>query len=45
LPNTRANLADWIIDPHAIKAGVKMPATKLSEEELDALLDYLEGLE
>jgi cytochrome c oxidase subunit II len=45
LPNTRANLADWIMDPHAIKAGVKMPATKLTEEELDALLDYLEGLE
>jgi cytochrome c oxidase subunit 2 len=45
LPNTRANLADWIRDPHAIKPGVKMPATELSEEELDALLDYLEGLE
>ncbi len=44
LPNTRANLADWIRDPHAIKPGVKMPATELSEEELDALLDYLEGL-
>ena len=45
LPNNRANLADWITDPHAIKAGAKMPATELSEEDLDALLDYLEGLE
>jgi cytochrome c oxidase subunit 2 len=45
MPNTRANLADWITDPHAIKPGVKMPGTELSEEELDALLDYIEGLE
>ena len=45
LPNTRADLADWITDPHKLKPGVKMPATDLSEDDLDALLDYLEGLE
>jgi cytochrome c oxidase subunit 2 len=45
LPNTRANLADWIAHPRAIKPGAEMPATDLSEEDLDVLLDYLEGLE
>jgi cytochrome c oxidase subunit II len=45
LSNTRENLADWITDPDAFKSGVKMPATDLSDEELDALLTYLEGLE
>jgi cytochrome c oxidase subunit II len=45
VPNTRANLADWITDPHEIKPGVKMPGTELSDEELDSLLDYLESLE
>jgi cytochrome c oxidase subunit 2 len=45
LPNTPGNLADWITDPHAIKPGVEMPATKLTDEELGALLSYMDGLE
>jgi cytochrome c oxidase subunit II len=45
LSNTRENLAEWITDPHALKPGVKMPPTDLSDEELDALLTYLDGLE
>jgi cytochrome c oxidase subunit II len=45
LSNTRENLADWITDPHAFKPGVKMPATDLSVDQLDALLTYLDGLE
>lgn len=45
LSNTRENLANWITDPHAFKPGVKMPATDLSDDELDALLTYLDGLE
>lgn len=45
LPNTRANLRDWIIDPHSIKPGVKMPPTSVNEDDLNALLDYLESLE
>ena len=44
LPNTRGNLGGWILDPHTIKPGVKMPATSLSPTELRALLAYLETL-
>ena len=44
LPNTRGNLAGWILDPHSIKPGVKMPATPLSSPDLHALLSYLESL-
>jgi cytochrome c oxidase subunit 2 len=45
LAMTRANLRDWIRDPHAIKSGVDMPALDLGEEELEAIVSYLEGLE
>lgn len=41
LPNTPENLADWIRDPEALKPGVLMPGTELSDRELDALLAYL----
>jgi cytochrome c oxidase subunit II len=42
LPNTRGNAAAWIRDPEAVKRGVNMPAADdLSDDELDALLDYL----
>jgi len=44
VPNTRGNLAGWIVDPQHIKPGNKMPATGLTSEELQALLDYLETL-
>jgi cytochrome c oxidase subunit 2 len=44
LPNTRGNLAGWILDPQAIKPGVKMPPTHLSSTDLAALLAYLETL-
>jgi cytochrome c oxidase subunit II len=44
LNNTRGNLANWIVDPHAIKPGVNMPATRLSPEDLHALVAYLESL-
>jgi cytochrome c oxidase subunit II len=42
--NTRANLARVITDPQAIKPGAAMPPTDLDPEQLEALLDYLEGL-
>jgi cytochrome c oxidase subunit 2 len=41
LDNTRENAAAWIRDPQASKPGVDMPATELSDGELDALLRYL----
>jgi cytochrome c oxidase subunit 2 len=44
LPNTRGNLAAWILNPQSIKPGVKMPATPLTGKDLQALLTYLETL-
>jgi cytochrome c oxidase subunit II len=43
-PNTRGHLAGWILDPQALKPGVRMPPNPLSPDELHALLDYLEIL-
>jgi cytochrome c oxidase subunit 2 len=44
-PNDRETLASWVLDPHTLKEGNLMPATSLSETELEALLAYLELLE
>jgi cytochrome c oxidase subunit 2 len=44
VPFTREDTREWITDPHDIKRGVAMPATALAEEELDALVAYLESL-
>jgi cytochrome c oxidase subunit 2 len=44
LPNTRGNLAGWILDPQRIKPGTKMPANQLDPADLQALLAYLESL-
>ena len=43
-PNTTEHLREWIIDPHRAKPGVRMPATRLPDEELDTLVAYLQGL-
>jgi cytochrome c oxidase subunit II len=43
--NDRDNLRRWILNPHQTKPGVRMPATPLPDDELEALLDYLESLE
>ena len=45
LPNTRGHRAAWISDPQQIKPGANMPPSKLSGEELQALLAYLETLQ
>jgi cytochrome c oxidase subunit II len=42
--NTRENLRLWIQDPDTIKPGSLMPAMKLSDPDLDALVNYLETL-
>jgi len=42
--NTPENLRLWIQNPDAIKRGSLMPAMKLSESDLDALVGYLETL-
>jgi cytochrome c oxidase subunit 2 len=44
LPNTRGNLAGWILDSQSIKPGNKMPPNPLSSDDLTALLTYLETL-
>lgn len=43
--NTRHNLERLVADPQALKPGISMPPTTLGDDDLDALLDYLEGLE
>lgn len=44
LPNTREHLRNWITDPQKIKPGIRMPMNLYSEEDLDALVSYLESL-
>jgi cytochrome c oxidase subunit II len=41
LRNTRENLMAWITDPEAVKPGTRMPPTRLSTEDLEALVSYL----
>lgn len=41
VPNDPGTLAAWILDPHRIKPGARMPPTPLSAADLDALLAYL----
>lgn len=43
--NTPENLRLWIQNPDAIKPGSLMPAMKLSDADLDALVRYLETLQ
>jgi cytochrome c oxidase subunit II len=45
VPNDRAHLEELIVDPWGLKAGNPMPPTAIEGEDLDRLLDYLEGLE
>ena len=45
VPNTRENLRDFIADPHPFKPGVTMPPTELTDEEIDAVVAYLVGLD
>lgn len=44
LDNTLPDLREWILDPHAIKDGVLMPAVDLEPDELDALVAYVGSL-
>ena len=42
--NTHNNLRLWIQDPSAIKPGSLMPAMKLSDKDVDAVVSYMETL-
>lgn len=44
LPNTAEGLARWLRDPPGIKPGSLMPHVGLSEEEITALVAYLQSL-
>jgi cytochrome c oxidase subunit 2 len=44
VPNTRGYLAGWIADPQHLKPGNRMPPLGLRDEELQAVLAYLETL-
>jgi cytochrome c oxidase subunit 2 len=43
-PNTRENLAKWLRDPQSIKPGAHMPNFLLSNNDINALVSFLEGL-
>jgi cytochrome c oxidase subunit 2 len=43
--NNASNLADWLADPPALKPGAKMPDLGLSEDQISALVAYLQALE
>ncbi|MEN8144380.1 MAG: cytochrome c oxidase subunit II [Gemmatimonadota bacterium] len=45
LENTPQEMARWIRDPQAIKPGVLMPSMGLSEEQIQTIVAYLQGLE
>jgi cytochrome c oxidase subunit 2 len=42
--NTKEKLRLWIQDPEAIKPGSLMPAMKLSDPDVDAVVTYMETL-
>jgi cytochrome c oxidase subunit 2 len=42
--NDRTNLMKWIRDPHVFKSGCHMPAMKLTAENVEIVVSYLETL-
>jgi cytochrome c oxidase subunit 2 len=42
--NTYGALSTWIVDPHQIKPGVRMPGTPLPGDDLEALVEFLHSL-
>jgi len=44
IPNDTPSLARWIVDPQHFKPGSLMPGLKLTNEDRDALVAYLQGL-
>ncbi len=43
-PNTPANVAAWLQDPQSVKPGALMPNLPLSQQQIQQLVAYLEGL-
>ena len=44
LPNTPHDLEEWIRDPQKFKPGANMPAHPLADDDMDAIVAYLETL-
>jgi cytochrome c oxidase subunit 2 len=44
LPNDRAHLLAWLVDPQSQKPGTNMPNPHLQPQEVSDVADYLEGL-
>lgn len=44
LPNTKGNLAGWITDPQSLKPGNHMAVVPLRSEDVQPLIEFLEGL-
>lgn len=44
LQNTGDHLKQWIADPQAIKPGIRMPMNQYTDEDMQALVTYLESL-
>jgi cytochrome c oxidase subunit 2 len=44
IPNTPGELRRWIRNPQHVKPGNRMPALGLSDDQVDAVASYLEGL-
>jgi cytochrome c oxidase subunit 2 len=44
LPNDEDGLATWLRDPPAVKAGSNMPDYNLTEDQIEALVEYLRSL-
>ncbi len=44
LTNTHEHLREWVNDPQQAKPGCFMPSMKLTNQELDAVVSYLESL-
>ena len=45
IDNNEENLRNWLRNPDEIKPGVAMPVLNLTEEEIDALVAYLQSLQ
>ena len=44
IPNSRDNLATWLVEPARLKPGTQMPGARLTPAEVDAIVAYLETL-
>lgn len=44
LPNTHDDVRRWIADPQSVKPGVRMPASVLRGDDLDAVVSYIRSL-